>query len=232
MRRITCEEWKPQRRAGVRVLAVFAHPDDGDFYFGGTVARLAAAGAKVTYLCATSGDKGDVSGTQSPAHLSRLREGEQRVAAAFLGVQGVEFIGLPDGRIAWDYDLIREIVVHIRRLEPEIVLTLDTATFDPVWGVNHADHRAIAQATIDAVYPYARNPHEFAEVGEPHSVTTLLSVNFERPNCFVDIRGDALHRKQKALLAHASQRSLNGSAHAVDKLGRRETFHRFTWTQA
>lgn len=231
MRRISCKEWNPQRLSGVRVLAVFAHPDDGDYYFGGTVARLAAAGARVTYLCATSGDKGDVSGTQSPAHLSRLREGEQRAAAALLGVQEVEFIGLPDGRIAWDYDLIREVVVHIRRLQPQIVLTLDTAPFDPVWGVNHADHRAIAQATIDAVYPYARNPHEFAEVGAAHSVSTLLSVTFDRPNCFVDIRGEALARKQQALLAHASQRSLNGGAHAADKLSGRETFHRFMWTE-
>ncbi len=41
-----------------RVLGVFAHPDDPEFFCGGTFARWAAEGAEITFVVATSGDKG------------------------------------------------------------------------------------------------------------------------------------------------------------------------------
>ena len=44
------------------LLAVFAHPDDESFGPGGTLARYAAEGVQVYYLCATRGDVGEVDG--------------------------------------------------------------------------------------------------------------------------------------------------------------------------
>ena len=41
-----------------RVMGVFAHPDDPEFFCGGTFARWAAEGAHITFVLATSGDKG------------------------------------------------------------------------------------------------------------------------------------------------------------------------------
>jgi len=41
-----------------RVLGVFAHPDDPEFFAGGTFAKFAAAGSAVAFVVATSGDKG------------------------------------------------------------------------------------------------------------------------------------------------------------------------------
>lgn len=231
MRFLTCKEWKLADVAGKRVLAVFAHPDDGDFYFGGTVARLVSQGAHVSYLCATRGDKGDACSDKSPADIAGEREFEQRAAASLLGVEDVEFIGLPDGRVVYGHDLIREIVQRIRRLKPDIVLTLDTDIIDRAWGVNHADHRAVALATFDAVYPYARNQHEFAELGLPaHVVTDLLSVSSERANCFVRLDASAFARKLRALGAHKSQWGNNQrGVQAARQQGRRETFLRLTW---
>lgn len=225
-------EWNPSDLSGKKVLAVFAHPDDCDFYFGGTIARLTAAGARVFYVCATRGDKGDDSGAQSAGAISQLRESEQRRAGEALGVFDIEFLGLPDGHLVYSHDLIAQIVEPIRRLQPDIVLALDTAMFDPIWGVNHADHRALAQATIDAVYPYARNPHEFIHLNLPaHTVTMLLSVNYERPNCFVDITGKAFEQKKLALSAHESQwGDSDGGVKAAEAAGLRETFVRVQWS--
>ena len=47
-----------------RVMGVFAHPDDPEFFCGGTFARWAAEGAHITFVLATSGD------TVSYTHLT------------------------------------------------------------------------------------------------------------------------------------------------------------------
>src|SRR5207302_10889033 len=45
-------------RPETRVLIVSAHPDDTEFYLGGTLLRLAEAGARLHLVVATDGDKG------------------------------------------------------------------------------------------------------------------------------------------------------------------------------
>ncbi|MFZ4816005.1 MAG: PIG-L deacetylase family protein, partial [Phototrophicaceae bacterium] len=45
----------PQAR---KVMGIFAHPDDAEFFAGATFARWAAEGADVRFVIATSGDKG------------------------------------------------------------------------------------------------------------------------------------------------------------------------------
>lgn len=40
------------------VMGIFAHPDDPEFFCGGTFAKWAAEGKQITFVLATSGDKG------------------------------------------------------------------------------------------------------------------------------------------------------------------------------
>ncbi len=227
----TCQlsELNLSEMRGKKVLAVFAHPDDVDYYIGGTIAKLSLAGAEIVYLCATSGDKGDVSGTMEASELTLSRQAEQLAAADVFSVSSVKFLGLPDGALSYDRDLLESIVRTIRDVRPDIVIALDTDLFDPAWGVNHADHRAIATATIDAVYPYARNPHEFPD--QPaNEVETLLVLNYRDPNCFVKVKGKARKLKERALAAHASQ--WGDATEVIQKsraLGKRETFTLVTW---
>lgn len=215
---------------GQRVLVVFAHPDDSDFYVGGTISRLTAAHAEVHYLCASRGDKGDASGALSAQEISIMRSAEQVNAAAQLGVarENVEFLEFPDGNIIYNRTLIDAIVRVIRRVKPAIVIALDFNVLDPAWGVNHADHRAVGLATIDAVYPYARNRNEMPEL-PPHEVQTLLILNNRDPNCFVDISGAAMEAKKSALSAHKSQ--WGDAAHVIEKASQSvlERFTRIQW---
>src|SRR3954447_10509341 len=44
----------------LRILGVFAHPDDESFCAGGTFAKYAAAGAEIMVVSATRGDAGHV----------------------------------------------------------------------------------------------------------------------------------------------------------------------------
>lgn len=75
--------------------------------------------------------------------------------------------------------------------------------------INHPDHRAAGWATLDAVYPLARNRPSFPELLhdeklEPHTVPTLLMHNLDQPDYFVDISQD-METKIGGLAAHVSQ---------------------------
>lgn len=43
------------------LFAVFAHPDDESFGVGGTLAKYAAIGTRVVFVCATRGEVGEIS---------------------------------------------------------------------------------------------------------------------------------------------------------------------------
>ncbi len=99
----------------------------------------------------------------------------------------------------------------IRRLRPEAVVTVDPTMVYNVERsfINHADHRAAGQATIDAVYPMARDHLSVAELYrdeklEPHKVKTLYMTHFGKENYWVDITA-TIESKMQALAAHASQ---------------------------
>lgn len=80
-------------------MIIGAHPDDPDFFCGGTVARWTEAGTIVRYVVVTSGDKGAPAPSDDPIAFSRRREAEQEASARHLGVQGVTFLRLPDGEV-------------------------------------------------------------------------------------------------------------------------------------
>ena len=44
-------------KKGTRVAIVTAHPDDAEFFLGGTLTRLGAAGVDITLIVCTNGDK-------------------------------------------------------------------------------------------------------------------------------------------------------------------------------
>lgn len=192
------------------VLGVAAHPDDLDFAAGGTIAHLANNGARVTYLILTDGSKGSPDANSDKHKLTETRHHEQETAARALGVDDVIFLNYTDGELENTAKVRGDIVRHIRRIKPDTVITMDPSMlYAPEIGfINHPDHRAAGQATIDAVYPYSRNAQSYPELAkeglQPHNVTTLLLANFTDHNYCVDI-GNTLEQKLDALEAHASQ---------------------------
>jgi LmbE family N-acetylglucosaminyl deacetylase len=191
------------------LMVVVAHPDDAEFMTAGTVARWTRAGADATYVVVTRGDKGSEDPTMTPSGLARIREAEQRAAGAILGVRDFEFMGYPDGYLEHTLDLRRDIARLIRRYRPEVVICFDpTNRFFSDSYVNHPDHRASGDATIDAVFPTARDrltfPELLADGLEPHKVSQLWLGAAAQPNTWVDI-GETLELKRRALLAHPSQ---------------------------
>lgn len=193
-----------------RILGIFAHPDDPEFFCGGALARWAGEGAAITLLLATSGDKGSEDAEMTPERLTVLREDEERRAAAALGITDVVFLRYPDGELAPTQDLQRDIVRMIRLRRPSIVVTSDPTTlFRGNAGINHPDHRAIGEAVVNAIFPGARNRMYFPELArdeglEPHRVAQLYLCVTTQPNIKIDITAH-LDTKIRALREHTSQ---------------------------
>jgi len=193
-----------------RVMGVFAHPDDPEFFAGGTFARWASEGAQTVFVLATSGDKGSSDPTMTHSVLASLREVEETAAATALGVQEVVFLRYPDGELTPSLDLRRDIVRQIRLFKPDTVVTCDPTVF---WfgdrGLNHPDHRAIGEATLDAVYPTARDRLNFPSLErdeglEPHKVKHLYISGTTSANIKVDVTAH-VETKLAALREHKSQ---------------------------
>jgi len=192
-----------------RVLVIMAHPDDAEFCCGVTVKRMADAGAEVTYIVLTNGDKGNHNLAVTVPELVRTRMREQRAAAALLGVHTVLFMGEEDGFLQPNRELRRRLVRLIRQIKPELIICQNPELY--LRGesyINHPDHRNAGLTAIEAIFPAAGNPMFFpdllAEGLEPHNIDELWICMVENPDHRIDITG-LLELKLEALRQHASQ---------------------------
>ena len=197
-------------QASLTVMGIFAHPDDPEFFCGGTFARWATEGRHITFVLATSGDKGTSDLNMTAEELASLREEEERAAAAQLGVKDVIFLRYPDGELQPTLDLRRQLTRLIRLKKPDIVVTNDpTARWYGTYYINHPDHRAIGDAALDAVFPAARDHLAFPELYRaegllPHKVKYVYLCGTHDPNARIDVT-DFLDTKIQALREHKSQ---------------------------
>jgi len=86
------------------------------------------------------------------AKAAEIREVETLAAAKIVGVNDVTFLRVPDGMVENTMALRKRLVREIRRFKPEVILAMDpTMMFTPMGGINHPDHRAVGEATMDAI---------------------------------------------------------------------------------
>lgn len=174
------------------VLVIAAHPDDETFGVGGTIARHAAHGDRVTMLILTDGV------TARHAETGPQKEAARR-AIQILGARQVYFGELPDQRLDSLplLEVIRPISQLIRDLRPEWVYTHHR-------GDANQDHRATFAATLVAVRPVEGSLIErvlcyevasSTEWGPPYSEWAFI------PNLFVDV-GATLETKLQAVDAY------------------------------
>jgi LmbE family N-acetylglucosaminyl deacetylase len=177
---------KPMPEDWERAVAVVAHPDDLEYGAASAIARWTRQGKTVSYLLATRGEAG-IAG-MAPAEVAPLRVDEERRSAAVVGVTDVEFLDHLDGLVEYGIPLRRDLAAAFRRLRPDVVIT---ASFDLTWGeegpVNHADHRAVGLAVLDACRD-AANEWVFPEAG--HAISTIKDayvLGSGEPTHFVDV---------------------------------------------
>ena len=104
----------------VRVLALFAHPDDAEFLCAGTLAHLADRGAAIHIASMTAGDCG--SSILSSAKISRIR----RAGSPTRRRPAQRTVHLPGERdllVVFDRPTLRKVMELVRRVDPALVIT-------------------------------------------------------------------------------------------------------------
>ena len=187
------------------ILTITAHPDDAEFFAGGTLAHLADQGHAVHILIATDGERGSLEHTSDELRAIRRREAQE--AGRILGAQSVSFLGYSDGflRDVPLSELREQFVRAIRQLRADVVFTFDPADITE----DHPDHQCVAIAGSEAA-GVASNPlyhPEHLVAGRPAQVVREVYYFAKTPreaNKAVDISA-TLERRIAALHAHASQ---------------------------
>ncbi|NOX31780.1 MAG: GlcNAc-PI de-N-acetylase [Actinobacteria bacterium] len=165
------------------LVTFHAHPDDEAIATGGSMRLAADAGHRVVLVVATRGECGEVAdGVLDPDEtLGQRREAEQRVSAAMLGVDRVEFLGYHDSGMVdepsndnptcfWQAD-VEEAAARLAAIlanEDVDVLTC----YDSHGGYGHPDHiqvhrvghRAAELAGVERVYESTMNRTRIAEL--------------------------------------------------------------------
>lgn len=185
-----------------RALCIVAHPDDLEYGAAGAIARWTAAGKQVSYLLVTRGEAG-IDG-MDPAEAAPLREAEERASAAVVGVDTVDFLdGHVDGVVEYGLPLRRDLTAAIRRVRPDLVLSMNHTES---WGgpsFNMADHRHVGLAALDASRD-AGNRWIYPDAGDRWAgVRRVAMGGSPAPTHFVEL-GDAIETAIASLREHAA----------------------------
>jgi LmbE family N-acetylglucosaminyl deacetylase len=134
-----------------RMLVILAHPDDESFGPGGTLAKYAAAGVDVHYLCGTRGESGSVDADKLSgfSSVAELRTAELACAGQRLGLAGVHYLGFRDSGMQGSPDnahadslhqapldvVAERILDYVDQFKPDVIMT-----HDQFGGYGHPDH--------------------------------------------------------------------------------------------
>ena len=195
--------------SSIRVLALFAHPDDAEFLCAGTLAHLADRGASLHIGSMTAGDCG--SSILSSAKISRIRRQEAQRGAALLHGR-YTCLEERDLLVLFDRPTLRKVMELVRRVDPALVIThspqdymVDHETTSRLcqsacFGASAPNFRTGARRAAPAVRTI---PHLYYT--QPFSNRDILGKEI-LPRVVVDISA-TLEQKESMLACHESQRA-------------------------
>jgi LmbE family N-acetylglucosaminyl deacetylase len=127
----------------LRIIAIFAHPDDAESKMGGTAALWAEMGHEVKFVSITNGDAGhhEIGG----GVLAKIRNAEAQEAARRLGVKEYVVLDNHDAELLPHLHIRQQVIREIRKWDADIVLGLRTNDY-------HPDHRYAGVLVMDAAY--------------------------------------------------------------------------------
>ncbi len=191
----------------MRILTVFAHPDDESFGPAGALAKYVQLGAELAGIWFTRGEAGEtyLDPPPTPAELAVLRTNDLQEAARIIGYGAVEVLDYPDSGLSGvpEEELEGMVRQAIARHRPEMILT-----FGPGGISGHPDHITLSRVTTQAFH--RANEDEFgvralfyeAVPSDREMEFDLSALPDGNPNTFIDASEmRAVHLA--ALAAHA-----------------------------
>lgn len=185
----------------VRVIAIFAHPDDADSKMGGTAALLAEMGVAVKFLSLTNGNAGHYE--QGGGFLATRRRLEAKLAAEQYGIDEYVVLDNHDGELLPDLNARLQVIREIRKWNADVVIGLRPNDY-------HPDHRNAGKLVEDASYMVAV-PNIASDVPalKKNPVFLYMQDKFKKPNPFshdIVVAIDAvIEKKLNGLDKHVSQ---------------------------
>jgi bacillithiol biosynthesis deacetylase BshB1 len=172
-------------------LAIAAHPDDIEQTCGGTLLKMAEAGYRTGALDLTAGDMG-TRGTPE----QRLAEAAE--AGRILRLKHRDNLRFPDARLENVLGARMTLAVHIRNLQPRVVIL-------PYWQARHPDHYRAAEIGYEACFLAGlKKIDEYSEPHRPFKVLYSSVYANVTPSFVVDVTAQ-FERRMEALLAYRSQ---------------------------
>jgi LmbE family N-acetylglucosaminyl deacetylase len=200
------------------VLAIHAHPDDVEILAGGTLARLAAAGHRITIVTMTPGDCG--SAEHSREEIARIRRMEAARSAARIGAK-YHCAEFGDLGVFNDDASRRRVVEILRQVAPDLVITASPVDY-------LCDHEATSELVRDACFgaPLPNYATGAADAASPLAAISHLyfmdpigGVDRDgravEPDFFVNV-AEQMEIKTAMLAEHASQRAWLLKHHGID----------------
>lgn len=161
-----------------KILAIAAHPDDLEYYIGGTLNKLSISGSEITAVIATkNGKNGDI------------RKEEQKKAGEILGYKEIIFLDFPDGSLSNHEDKLKEKLEEIiTKKSPDVLFAFDIEKEGLFY--HHKDHRVVGRTALELL--------------KTHKEICPYFYHTRGPNTSVDI-SEVIERKIEAFNAHKSQ---------------------------
>lgn len=230
----------------MRLLGVFAHPDDETILIGGTLAMLTSRGTELHILSATRGEGGELGepplvGRQD---LGRLREQELRCAVNALGGTSVSFMGYIDPTIqvgedglafeAQPEEIIDQIRVHISRIQPDVLITHGS---NGEYG--HPAHVLVQRSVLAATGGSDVCVYGISSAFGQHPRPRLMNAD-DPADVVLDVSGwldekieaAQCHRTQRALFLRRSSQEAGRQLELDEVLMQLESMHRFLPTRS
>ncbi|HET9177932.1 MAG TPA: PIG-L family deacetylase [Terriglobia bacterium] len=193
----------------INVLAVFAHPDDAEFLCAGTLALLAARGARIQMATLTAGDCGST--TVPAARISKVRQQEASRSATLIGAR-YRCLKSKDLLVFYDRPHLNKVMELVRQTNPALVLTHSPVDY-------MIDHEMVSHLCQSACFgamapnfktgtgrpapPLKSVPHLY--YAEAFGRRDIVGHKIESTIC-VDI-STTLKRKEEMLACHESQQA-------------------------
>ncbi len=195
----------------MKLLAIFAHPDDESFGPGGTLTQAAANGFEIGLVTLTRGEAGSlgISKTLSPKELAKRRTYELHCATKILGINYLHIHQFPDKQLT---NISQETGIEVIRKElqwfsPDIIITFHKNGIS-----GHPDHRAVTN-WIDIAVKQLDKPPKFLCYGLTKKQTTqilnrkLYPMNGNEITHKIDVSA-YLKKKIDAIQCHKTQEEL------------------------
>ena len=199
------------------VLALMAHPDDAEFFAGGTLILLQRLGWQVHIASATPGDCG--SATLGPDEIAAIRRKEAARAAEMIGGK-YHCLECRDLRVRYDDETLIQACGLLRTTRPRVVITHSPSDYM----LDHEQISLVARAAaFNAPIPNAPAPPGTKPLdaiphlyyADPLEGKDPLGAPV-MPSLLIDV-GDVLEMKLEMISCHASQREWLRKHHGMDE---------------